>query len=214
MGKFMANLRAQPRDQVRHGDGLPGLPALTGYVTEFVVFTAVRIKQVIEAKWDDFDWDHNIWICTDHKTAWKTGLDYVVPLSRQARAVLDKMRELQKAAGIESDFVFPGKRAQGCMARISVVRYVHNALKYPDITIHGFRSTFKQWCIDHDKSETTSEMALGHKIGDSTRNAYARGANKVEPLRILMHEWADYCDRTEALPGDVVPFKRRIGNGK
>jgi integrase len=100
------------------------------------------------------------------------------------------------------------------MARVPIVRYVHNTLKYPDITIHGFRSTFKQWCIDYDKSENTSEMALGHKIGDSTRNAYARGANKIEPLRILMQEWADYCERTEALPGDVVPFRRRANDGK
>jgi integrase len=64
-----------------------------------------------------------------------------------------------------------------------------------DLTVHGFRSTFRDWA-----AETTAypnhvvEMALAHAIGDQVEAAYRRG-DLFEKRRRLMNEWAKYCER-------------------
>jgi hypothetical protein len=70
---------------------------------------------------------------------------------------------------------------------------------------------FKTWAVEHNYPETDSEMALAHKIGDPVRNIYARFAQKIEPRRLMMQDFADYCDRTEPLPSAVIPFKHKKG---
>jgi integrase len=80
-----------------------------------------------------------------------------------------------------------------------------------DVTPHGFRSTFRDWC-----GETTAharevvEAALAHRVGDRVEQAYARG-DLFMKRRALMEDWADFCAtvpvaidritaRSEALP--------------
>jgi integrase len=218
VGKFMAELRSK-RDKATNknlGYTGPGLPSLAGYVIEFVVLTAVRVGQVTEAKWDDFDLENKVWVSQEHKTKKKTGMAYFVPLSKQAMALLDQMRQMQTAHNVQSDYVFPGNSRKGHMARISILRFLRNTLGCSDATIHGFRSTFGHWAEEQGKyDEKDSEMALGHQIGDKTRNIYKRNAPRIEKRRPMMQDYANFCDRTEPLPGDVIPIRLRLkaGNG-
>jgi len=75
-----------------------------------------------------------------------------------------------------------------------------------DVTVHGFRSTFKDWA-----SETTAypnhvvEQALAHAIGNGVEAAYRRG-DLFEKRRRLMQDWSEYCDRPH-VEGDVVPLR-------
>ena len=67
-------------------------------------------------------------------------------------------------------------------------------MKAADITVHGFRSTFRDWA-----SETTSfphevcEQALAHTIGNKTEAAYRRG-DLFDKRRKLMEAWARFCE--------------------
>jgi integrase len=76
-----------------------------------------------------------------------------------------------------------------------------------DLTVHGFRSTFRDWA-----AETTAypnhvvEMALAHAIGDQVEAAYRRG-DLFEKRRRLMADWSAYCTQPTADMGTVIPIR-------
>ncbi len=58
-------------------------------------------------------------------------------------------------------------------------------------TVHGFRSTFRDWCRDTGVDRELAESALAHLVGDQTEIAYAR-SDLLDRRRVLMQRWADY----------------------
>ena len=59
-------------------------------------------------------------------------------------------------------------------------------------TVHGFRTSFKTWCMEQtDTPWAVGEAALAHTIGNSTEAAYAR-TDLFERRRALMQAWANY----------------------
>ena len=78
-----------------------------------------------------------------------------------------------------------------------------------DCTVHGFRSTFRDWA-----AETTGypnhvvEMALAHTVGTAVEKAYRRG-DLLEKRKRLMQDWSSYCcGPAKAKAGQVVPLRR------
>jgi integrase len=66
-------------------------------------------------------------------------------------------------------------------------------MKRGHVTVHGFRSTFRDWvsdCTDHPRE--LAEAALAHIFGDETERAYRRG-DALEKRRAVMNDWEDYC---------------------
>ena len=62
-----------------------------------------------------------------------------------------------------------------------------------DITVHGFRSTFRDWAgeaTEHARED--AELALAHTVASATERAYRRG-RALEKRRRLMDDWAAYC---------------------
>lgn len=168
--KFMAELA------LREGMGARAL--------EFTILTAARTGEVIGAKWDEIDLKANTWIVP--KDRMKAGREHRVPLSLAASALLEKLPK-------EGVFIFPGGRKDAPisnMAMTTVLRRMERA----GITVHGFRSTFRDWA-----AETTGypnhvvEMALAHVIANKVEAAYRRG-DLFEKRRRLMAEWARYCE--------------------
>jgi len=80
-----------------------------------------------------------------------------------------------------------------------------------DITVHGFRSTFRDWAAERTNfpSEVV-EMALAHAVGDKVEAAYRRG-DLFEKRRRLMTEWETFCNTpTQKTAGNmVVPLQGR-----
>ena len=75
-----------------------------------------------------------------------------------------------------------------------------------DLTAHGFRSTFRDWCgeaTNHPRE--VAEQALAHTLGDKTEAAYRRG-DLFEKRRRLMDDWAKFCGRP-AVMADVLPMR-------
>ena len=75
-----------------------------------------------------------------------------------------------------------------------------------DLTVHGFRSTFRDWAAECTRyPREVAEAALAHVLEDKVEAAYRRG-DLFEKRRILMADWAKYCSRK---PGEVVELASR-----
>jgi hypothetical protein len=181
---------------------------------EFLILTAVRKDQAVMATWDEIDEDNKVWISEQHKTKKKTGQAYIIPLTDQAMAVLKRMKKVQETEGFKSKFIFPGGRngRKGHMSKTGLNAFLHRSLGYREITPHGFRSTFADWATDNGWPDHDSEIALGHVIGNKTRRAYKRKEmeKRIEPRRLMLQAWADFCGRGEPLPSQktVTSFQK------
>jgi hypothetical protein len=72
---------------------------------------------------------------------------------------------------------------------------------HPTLTLHGLRSTFRDWAGDVDGSDDElAEISLHHAVGDRTRRAYRRG-KALERRRQLMERWQVFCE---------TPFKSNV----
>jgi integrase len=77
----------------------------------------------------------------------------------------------------------------------------------PDVTVHGFRSTFRTWAEERTNySREVAEQALAHSIGTAVERAYRR-TDLFEKRRRLMDEWASFCCVSPAVSSDLVPIR-------
>jgi integrase len=168
---------------------------------EFAILTAVRTDEAIGTRWDEIDLKAKVWTIPAERM--KAEKEHRVPLSDAALAVLERM-----AAVRQNDYVFPGQRA-GKPLWENALRYVLEAVGRTDITVHGFRSTFRTWAAEVTNFPwRLCEAALAHKVGDETERSYQRG-DMFEKRRVLMKAWERYIDTPViALPADnVVPLR-------
>jgi integrase len=150
---------------------------------EFTILTAARTGETIGATWDEIDLTAKTW--TIPAIRMKAEREHRVPLSSPALSILMQMETIRL-----NEYVFPSnKKGLSNMAMLTLLK----RMKRNDITVHGFRSTFRDWA-----AESTSypgevvEMALAHAIKNLTEAAYRRG-DLMEKRSKLMEEWARNC---------------------
>jgi len=91
-----------------------------------------------------------------------------------------------------SDYVFPN-RSNGKPMSNAGMSSVLKRLDRTDITVHGFRSTFRDYVAEKTNTPgRIAEAALAHKLKDASEAAYQRG-DLIEKRKILMQSWANYC---------------------
>jgi integrase len=167
---FMARLRA------REG--------IAARLIELVVLTASRLGEVAGMRWDEVDFDAGLWTVPAGRMKGKR--EHRVPLSDRAIAILQSLAR-------QGDLVFQGQKA-GRPVSITVIGTVlREVAAGADVTTHGFRSSFRDWCGDETSfPREVAEAALAHKVGDAAEQAYRRGT-AIEKRRALMAAWSDYC---------------------
>ena len=113
-----------------------------------------------------------------------------------------------KSAVQKSDYLFPGGKAGKPLSNMAMTEVLRR-MGRGDITVHGFRSTFRDWAAERTNfPNEVVEMALAHAVGDKVEAAYRRG-DLFEKHRRLMADWAAYCERQAASGRDkVVPMRR------
>ena len=154
----------------------------------FTILTAARSGETRGATWAEIDLDARIW--TIPASRMKAGKEHRVPLSRAALALLGEKRDDDKLI-FESE-AKPGRPISD-MSMTAVLRRMERV----DITVHGFRSTFRDWA-----GETTGfpreviEAALAHGIKDKAEAAYAR-SDLFDKRRELMAAWSNFACATE-----------------
>lgn len=166
---------------------------------ELLILTATRTNEVIGATWEEFDLLKGIW--TIPAARMKMRKEHRVPLSVRAIAVVQAQQEAKPPA-----YVFPGARPKKPLSNMAMLQLLER-MKRDDITVHGFRSTFRDWAGEttHYPREVC-EAALAHGIKDKAEAAYARGDLFAKPAA-LMQAWAEYCD-SERGDSDAIPSDR------
>jgi integrase len=184
-----------PKRMVRHMAAMPYagiskfLPKLreqagiAARAVEFAILTAARSGEVRGAVWSEIDLVRKIWTVPAERM--KSKKEHRVPLSAQAIKLL---KQLPRA---RSGFVFaaPKGDAFSDMALTEVLRRMEQPY-----TVHGFRSSFADWC--GDKTEYPSEIAeaaLAHAVSDKVVKAYRR-TSFFDKRREVLRDWALYCE--------------------
>lgn len=178
-------------DQLHRQDGI------AAKCLEFTILTAARTGETIGATWDEIDLDAKTW--TIPAVRMKAEREHRVPLSGHALNILNEM-----AAVRLNNYVFPGnKKGLSNMAMLAVLKRMDRS----DITVHGFRSTFRDWAAESTAYPgEVVEMALAHAIKNLTEAAYRRG-DLLEKRSRLMEEWARFCN-TPRQSADVVSINK------
>lgn len=153
---------------------------------QFTILTASRTGEVIGARWSEIDLESRVWTIPAERM--KAAKEHRVPLSEPALAVLEAMKARRLPR--HQDWIFFGRRDQPISNMTMLMALRKNG--HPELTTHGFRSTFRDWCADHGKPADLAEAALAHLAGDKTVLAYQRG-DLLERRRVLMEEWAAFA---------------------
>lgn len=186
MPAFMADLRA--RDSI------------SARALEFTILCASRTGETIGARWSEIDLDGKVWAIPAARM--KAHKEHRVPLSDR---VVEILRDLPREKG--SPFVFPGGKMKAPLSNMAMLELVRGMR--PGLTVHGFRSTFKDWATEAtNHPNIVSEAALAHTIPDKVEAAYRRGELLTKRAQ-LMKAWAAYCARPPIVGGNVVDLAAR-----
>ncbi|CUA96351.1 tyrosine-type recombinase/integrase [Thiomonas bhubaneswarensis] len=157
---------------------------------QLLALTFVRVGELRSMRWDELREDDAVWVVPENRM--KAGLPHVVPLSRQAQAVLEQLRLLTG----DRDLVLDSPLRSGHALSENTFLFALYRLGYRGrMTAHGFRALAstvlnEQSGFAHD----VIERQLAHRETDAVRAAYNR-AQYLEQRRELMQWWADWLDR-------------------
>ena len=189
---FMAKLRSRP--------------AVAARSLELLILTAARTGEIVGATWDEFDLAGAVW--TIPAARMKARAEHRVPLSGAALAVLKDLRgESPETSGADDCdsraspitrrlIVFPGSDLRRPLSNMAMEMLLRR-MGYAKWTVHGFRSTFRDWAGEMtDYPREVIEAALAHTVGNAVERAYRRG-DALEKRRKLMIDWARHCGYPE-----------------
>ncbi len=170
LSAFMAELRARDGAAAR--------------CLEFTVLTSVRSGEARGARWGEIDLEARLWTIPKERT--KTQSEHLVPLGARACEILNGMAHRE-------GLVFAGRKKGAELSDATLLKVLRTLRSEGDLTVHGFRSTFKDWASERTNfAREVSEMALGHAISNAVEAAYRRGALLVK-RRALATQWEAFC---------------------
>jgi len=117
----------------------------------------------------------------------KAGKEHRVPLSELTLAVLDRMEPFRRNS---DDHIFLGWRTGRPIGAQWLLKCCNRVR--PGVTVHGFRSSFRDWAAENDVSGELAELALAHIVGSAVERAYRR-SDRLAERRELAERWAVYC---------------------
>jgi integrase len=181
--------------------------AVAARALEFAILTAARSGEVIGARWHEIDLGTALW--TVPASRMKAAREHRVPLSTDAVALLTEMAKLQPAEdGDGSAMVFPGAKPGQPLSQMAMLMLLRR-MERSDLTAHGFRSTFRDWCAEATSyPNEMAEIALAHTVGDKVEAAYRRG-DMIDRRRRMMDDWANFCGHVEKPEGKVMPIRAK-----
>lgn len=211
-GHLETQLPRMPKsERVKHFAALPydqipifmaklrGREALSALALEFLILTAARTGEVINARWSEIDFGRAIWTIPANRM--KARREHIVPLSERAAEIVLCLKEL--TSGGEMVFVtMSGGQMSG-----EAMRRLLERMGRSDITVHGFRSTFRDWagdCTSHARE--VAEGCLAHTV-KGVEAAYRR-SDALEKRRLLLTDWSNYCSPPIAADiSELIPLK-------
>ncbi|WP_229801999.1 tyrosine-type recombinase/integrase [Paramylibacter ulvae] len=156
----------------------------------FLILTAARSGEVRGATWDEIDFPNNVWSIPAHRT--KTGKPHNVPLSPPALNLLKH----RKPFAHEGPLVF-SKSGRSPLSDMTLSKILRDSKIASDTaqrfaTVHGFRSSFRDWASENGYARDLAERALAHAIKSETESAYHR-TDLLEQRRDMMENWGSFA---------------------
>jgi integrase len=147
---------------------------------EFTILCAARTGEVLTARPAEIA--GGVWTVPSERM--KGGQTHRVPLSKRA---------VEVASGGSSSYLFPSRyHPDKALSNMAMLKLLAD-MGHGDVTTHGFRSSFKDWCRDRTRFDNyVVEAALAHISGDKVERAYAR-SDVLQKRRALMESWAEFC---------------------
>lgn len=174
--------------------------SITGLALRLLFFTALRATELLGARWEEFDFEKNVWIVPADRMKMK--IPHVVPLSRQALAVLSEIREISG----DMPMLFPNENRQGKVMTSNTLLFAFYRMGYKSKqTSHGVRGLFSTICHEEDQSHDVIELCLAHAVGNAVSAAY-NSATMMKQRKQVMQWWADHCDQVR-VGGKVLEFR-------
>jgi len=163
---------------------------------EFTILTAARTGEALGATWSEINLESNLWTIPSHRM--KSMREHKVPLSNRAVEIISQLKKLST-----SNYIFPGQRPNKPLSNMSMAM----VMRRMDLTatVHGFRSSFRDWCGDKTNcSREVAEAALAHSVGNSVEQSYRR-RDALEKRQALMQKWSNYCSGIKN--DNIIPLR-------
>lgn len=166
--------------------------ALTRLAVKLMGLTFVRTSELINARWDEFDFDENQWRIPAERMKMKT--PHIVPLSRQALQVLEQLKPISG----HRELVFPNQNDNNKpMSNNTILKALELAGYKGRMTGHGFRGLASTALHEQGFDHQHIELQLAHQERNQVSASYNH-ALYLEPRTKMMQYWADYLDELRA----------------
>ncbi|MDR3388228.1 MAG: tyrosine-type recombinase/integrase [Rudaea sp.] len=182
---------------------------IDGYRGGFAVGSALRLAPLVftrpgelrKATWSEFDLDNAEWRIPAERM--KARVEHVVPLSKQAVAILRELQPYTEATGL----LFPGQDRRKPMSDNTANKALRSlGYRGSEFTSHGFRGMASTLLNEQGWPRDAIERQLAHGERDKVRAAYNHAQHMPE-RRKMMQAWANYLDRLR-VGAKVIPIKR------
>lgn len=200
--------------RVKHHDAMPyaELPEFFAELSKrdtvsakaltFTILTAARSGETRGATLGELDFVSGVWTVPGERT--KSGREHRVPLTGSVGPIL---RGLDYLGDDKDALLFPNPRGKP-LSDTALRKYLQQNLAKPGLTVHGFRSTFRDWAAERTNfPREVAEAALAHIVRDKTEAAYQRG-DMLARRRKLMEAWAKFCTSGAASTAEVVAISK------
>ncbi len=174
----------------------------TRLALQLLTLTFVRTNELIGAEWPEFDLEAAIW--TVPAARMKMKAEHIVPLSKQAVAILRELREI----GGGSRFLFPGRHREKPISNNTMLFALYRLGYKGKMTGHGFRAVASTILNETGFRPDVIERQLAHCEKDEVRGAYNRAEYLPERVK-MMQSWANLIDAMMKGENKVTPIKRK-----
>jgi integrase len=166
--------------------------AMVAQALKFTCLAGSRTSEVLGIKWSEIDPAARLWICPADRM--KGGEVHRVPLTDEMLEIIEPLRAMQ------SEFVHEGQKRHKPLSNMAMLMVLRR-MGVEGVTVHGFRSTFKDWAAEAaSASREVAEMNLAHKVGSDVERACSR-SDLLEKRRFLVARWTGFVAGKE---GQVV----------
>ena len=164
---------------------------------EFLILTAARTGEVLNARWEEIDLEKRVWIIPAERMKMK--LPHKVPLSARCIEILKLAKQFN-----DGEIVFPGRNAGHPLSQMAFLMTLRR-MGHEGLTAHGFRATFKTWAEERTKFDhLVIEASMAHAVKGIERH-YLR-TTFFEERKKLMDSWARFAT---AAPAAKIARMRR-----
>lgn len=176
------HFKAMHYKKLKNSIGRLSCSSASGSAIVFGILTATRSCEFSQARWEEIDLKNKIWNCPASRR--KDGNDepFRVPLSEQCVQLL-------KSIDRQGVYIF-SVNGRFPIGRETPRQHLQKIFG-KEVTMHGMRSSFRDWCAENQHDPIVAEKCLMHSTGNHVVRAYQR-SDLIDQRRVLLQQWADY----------------------